>query len=420
MSDTFSLGLTYWPRRAGFRMWQAYDRGATREELAHVASLGCDTVRLCLLWEEFQPGPERLGGQAMRFLEHALDSAHEAGLRTALCLFPVAVGGALHIPHWANGPDVARALRRAGRERALVVVRPPGLVPVLTGAGYRPAQAGDLFSEVTVLEAQRYLVREIVGYFGAHPAAWAWQLGEGLERVHRPASRDAVRAWLAGMAEEARRQRPEVRLLGATSLRGLELKAGPRPEDIAEACELLGVAADPQELPRENQKRHTSYPAFMHAVAAGLAGRRAIVTSAGMPTAPPHEQGWGEDQSYGRRLAVFTGDESQQATYVDTLLERLYRDGAGGVWLAAYADYPEDSWRVAPLDRSRRQRTLGLVDSSGREKPAAEVLRSFAAGLATSERSQPHTPPPTLDSERYWHEPRLRLHELWAEYNAAR
>ncbi|HWQ14774.1 MAG TPA: hypothetical protein VNL77_18390, partial [Roseiflexaceae bacterium] len=114
-AETFSLGLTYWPRRAGFRMWQAYDRGASREELAHIAALGCDTVRLCLLWEDFQPGPERVGSAAMRHLEHALDSAHAAGLRAALALFPVAVGGALHVPHWVNGPDILGALRRAGR-----------------------------------------------------------------------------------------------------------------------------------------------------------------------------------------------------------------------------------------------------------------------------------------------------------------
>jgi hypothetical protein len=44
----FSLGLTYWPRRSAFGWWQSYDRGATRDELAHVAALGCDIVHFCL------------------------------------------------------------------------------------------------------------------------------------------------------------------------------------------------------------------------------------------------------------------------------------------------------------------------------------------------------------------------------------
>ena len=73
-SQPFSLGLTYWPRRSAFGWWQNYDRGATRDELAHVAALGCDTVRLCLRWEDFQPGPQRINSAALRALEHALDT----------------------------------------------------------------------------------------------------------------------------------------------------------------------------------------------------------------------------------------------------------------------------------------------------------------------------------------------------------
>lgn len=414
----FSLGLTYWQRRAGFRMWQAYDRGAASEELAHIAALGCDTVRLCLVWEDFQPGPERTNSAALRNLEHALDAAHAAGLRVVPALFPVAAGGALQIPYWANGPDVAGALRRSGRDRSLVVVRPPGLVPVLTGAGYRPAQAGDLFSETTAVEAQRYLVRELVGYFGAHPAAWTWQLGEGLERVHRPASERAARAWLGNLADEARRARPGVQLLGVASARGLELRAGPRPEDIAAACDLVGVAADPQELPPENQRRHTSYPAFMHALVAGLAGRRAIVTSVGMAAGLPGGPGWIDDQSYGRQLRAYVADAGGQAAFVEAALDRLYRAGAAGVWLASYADYPEELWRTPPLDRALRQRALGVVDAAGREKPAAEALRSFAQGLRSAGGEQP-SPPPALDQERYWSDPRKQLHELWREFNVA-
>jgi hypothetical protein len=415
-SNTFSLGLTYWQRRTGFRMWQSYDRGAAREELAHVAALGCDTLRLCLLWEAFQPAPERVDAQAMRHLEHTLDAAYAAGLRVALALFPVAVGGALHVPYWANGPDVAAALRRAGRERALMVVRTPGLVPVLTEAGYRPAQTGDLFSETSILEAQRYLIRETVGYFGAHPATWAWQLGEGFERVHLPAEREVVQAWFAAMADEIRRQRPGARVLGVTSVRGLERAPGPHPEDLAATCDLVGVAADPQELGDEGQRRHTSYAAFLNALVAGLAGRRALVTSLGMPGGLQNVAGWVEDQSYGRSLRAFFGTPNEQAAFVDAALERLYRAGAAGAWLASYADSPEESWRTPPLDRSLRQRALGLVDAGGREKPAAEAVRSFAASLP-ADRAQPHASPPALDPERYWHAPRRELHTLWREFN---
>jgi beta-galactosidase GanA len=117
----------------------------------------------------------------MRSLEHALDTAHTAGLRVVLALFPVATLGQLQIPAWANGPDIIGALQRAHQRQSLLIVRPPGLVPVLTGRRYRPVQCGDLFSEPMIVEAQRYLVREVAGYFGDHPAVQVWQVGEGFD-----------------------------------------------------------------------------------------------------------------------------------------------------------------------------------------------------------------------------------------------
>src|SRR5262245_8119494 len=64
-TQQFGLGLTYWPRRTAFGWWQAFDRGEAREELAHVAALGCDTVRFCLRWEDFQPGRSRANSAAL-------------------------------------------------------------------------------------------------------------------------------------------------------------------------------------------------------------------------------------------------------------------------------------------------------------------------------------------------------------------
>src|ERR671938_691386 len=92
----FTLGLTYWPCRTAFGWWRSFDRGEVREELAHIAALGCNTVRFCLRWEDFQPGPQRINGGALRSLEYARDAAHEAGLRAVVVLFPVTIGGALN------------------------------------------------------------------------------------------------------------------------------------------------------------------------------------------------------------------------------------------------------------------------------------------------------------------------------------
>jgi hypothetical protein len=417
MQAQFSLGITYWPRRAAYTWWQAFDRSETRDELAHIAALGCNTVRFCLRWEDFQPGRLRINGAALRALEHALDAAYEAGLRVAGALFPVALGGTLQLPAWANEADPLIELRRTLRFGPTLVVQHSDLAPVLYEGSYHTNQARDLFGDASLLEGQRYFIHEVVGYFASHPAIWAWQLGEGLERIRKPDSELAIRDWLAALTETLRARHPNARVLGVTSVRGLTLRAGPRPEHLAEACDLIGVAADPPELPYDDRRVHTTYVTFLHALTAALGGAPAIVTSLGVPTAPDQRAGWIADTAYGRPARPYLADEEEQAEFVGTALELLWRAGARGAWLASYADYPPELWRTPPLDRVTRERTLGLVDAEGREKLAAAVLRAFATRLEAGE-AQPTPTPLEVDPERYWREPRGMFEELWKQFSA--
>ena len=43
---TFELGINYWPRRRAMYMWRDFDLAEIRDELAHIADMGFDTVRL--------------------------------------------------------------------------------------------------------------------------------------------------------------------------------------------------------------------------------------------------------------------------------------------------------------------------------------------------------------------------------------
>jgi len=417
----FSLGLTYWPRRVGFGWWQGFDRGEIREELAHVASLGCDTVRFCLSWEDFQPGAQRINSGAFSALEHALDVAHESGLRVVAGLFPVTIGGALHLPGWANSVDVLDELRSAARlVGPTMVLRPNSGLSLLYDGRYHANQANDLFADARVLAAQRYLIREVVGYFGAHPALHLWQLGEGLERVRKP-SAGAPREWLALMASAVREQHASARVLGLVSAHSLTTGTGPRPEDVAGQCDAFGVVADPPQLPAGARANHSALIAFLHALTAALAGRPALVASMGLPTVASgdrdsrDEPGWIADRAYGRPLRAYRGNAEQQAELIESGLDRLQRAGATGAWLATYADYPASLWRMPPLDRAIRERTLGLIDAAGREKPAAAVLRRFAA----ERRSVVVAPPPIeADPDRYWRDPRREFARLWREFTS--
>ncbi len=414
MPDQFSLGLTYWPRRTAHNWWRMFDRGEAREELEQVAALGFDTVRFCLRWEDFQPQQDRVGSVALRALEHALDAAQAASLRVVAVLFPAALDGSLQMPAWANQGDAIGEIQRAVRLGSLQVVRPALHPPLLYEDGYHPNRTHDPFNDRDMLDAQRYLVREVAGYFDMHPALWAWQIGEGLEYVHRPGSAEAVRYWLGTIAETLREAARQPRLLGVTTTRGLATRPGPRPEHLAEACDLLGVAADPPApLPGE-RPLHVAYVAYLHALAAALGGKPAIVTSMAMPTAPDGHSDWIADSAYGRPTRAYLGNEEEQATFVGLTLDRLLGAGAGGAWLASYADYAPEMWRTPPFDRVTRSRTLGVVAADGREKPVAAVLRAFAAARHPVAENVSVL---DIDPERYWRDPKRSFEGLWREFN---
>jgi hypothetical protein len=305
-TQPFSLGLTYWPRRKGYGWWGAFDQGEVAEELAQVAALGCDTVRFCLRWEDFQPGPRRINSAVLNALEQALDAAQMVGLGVVAALFPVALGGALQLPAWANGDDPLEELRRATRVVGpTLVLRPNSAPSLLYESGYHANKTNDLFVDARVLDAQRYLIREVVGYFRSHPALRAWQLGAGLERVRKPSAASAVAEWLAMIGEAVREQDPQAHLLGVVSARGLMTQSGPRPEDIAATCDLVGVAADPPERPLSRQPDHRHYVAYLHALTASLAARPVVITSLGLPSVPNSQAGWINDSVFGRSLHAY-------------------------------------------------------------------------------------------------------------------
>ncbi|GAB4121427.1 MAG: hypothetical protein Fur005_33690 [Roseiflexaceae bacterium] len=413
-SVPFSLGVTYLPRRSGYRWLEVPDRSELRDELAQIADIGCDTIRIALIWEAFQPSPERIGGRAMHALEQALDAAQIANLRVVPLLFPVALDGTLWLPAWANGPSLLDELSgTAGIGPTITIAAAQGPAVFVEGS-YRANRARDLFSYRPTLRAQRFLIDQVVGYFGQHPAIWAWQLGEGLERVRRPASAEESRAWYQSMADQLRSRRPNAQVLGVTNLNNMSRKAGPRPEDLAASCDLLGVSGDPPE-PVGPSNRHTTFISFCHAVAAGLAQRQVLVASLGMPTIEQRGGGWVNEQVYGRQRQIFYADQEQQATFLETAIDRLMRAGAAGVWLSSYADQPSERWSSAPFDLHPRTRTQGIIDGAGREKRAVVALRDLAR-----RRMDPPTPQPpqTLDPERHWYNPSHSIRELWRGFEA--
>ena len=80
MSQPFTLGVNYWPRRKAMYWWSYFDAGEVREEFAVIKEIGMNVVRLFLLWDDFQPEPDSVNKEVLTNLTKVADIAAEHGL----------------------------------------------------------------------------------------------------------------------------------------------------------------------------------------------------------------------------------------------------------------------------------------------------------------------------------------------------
>ncbi len=118
MPDPFVLGVNYWPRRKAMEWWKRFDRGEVRDEFDLIAALGMSKVRVFLLWEDFQPSPDRVSTRAIDDLIVVADTAADRGLGLDVTFFTGHMSGPNWAPDWMLDASArAGAGRVAGRQQ---------------------------------------------------------------------------------------------------------------------------------------------------------------------------------------------------------------------------------------------------------------------------------------------------------------
>jgi len=65
------------------RWWQLFDEDEVNRDFARLRETGFDSVRIFLLWEDFQPAPHRVSEQALTRLVRVADAAQDNDLESA-------------------------------------------------------------------------------------------------------------------------------------------------------------------------------------------------------------------------------------------------------------------------------------------------------------------------------------------------
>ena len=98
----YDVGINYWPARTGMRWWREFRADEFARDARKIAESGATSVRVFLLWEDFQPRPDRISDEALGHLVTVAGIADANGLSLIPTLFTGHMSGANWIPRWAT------------------------------------------------------------------------------------------------------------------------------------------------------------------------------------------------------------------------------------------------------------------------------------------------------------------------------
>lgn len=405
MSQPFTLGVNYWPRRKAMYWWSQFDAGEVREEFALIKEIGMTVVRLFLLWDDFQPDPTSVNLEAVNNLVKVADIAVEHGLGLDVTFFTGHMSGPNWSPRWLLGGD----LPPAAHKHWLRDVVSEGKI---TNKGYR-----NMFHDEQAIKAERLLLQTVVGALKDHPAVWMWNLGNEPDLFAWPNSSDEGAAWVKEMVTLIKSIDPKRPVTIGLHGDGIHRDNGLRVDKVYANTDIAVMHSYPMYSAWARKPLDPDYVPFTCAITAALAGKPVLMEEFGGCTALPGEASymmkWTETN--GREREQFMASEEDFAEFLSLTIPKLQHSGATGAMLWCYADYIPELWNVPPCQNAVHERFFGLVRPDGSLKPHAKVIQEFA-------KTKPMVQPIpdyakiNITADEFYKEPLGNLVDLYAEY----
>ena len=399
----FLMGINYWPRRKAMYWWEDFDAGEVREEFAMIRGVGLTHVRLFLLWESFQPSPDRVNPKTLGHLRTVCDVAAETGLK----LQPTFFTGHMSGPNWAPDWLLSNKPIQKGERQIVSLGRRTG----------SPTTIYNTYTEPFVIEAERLLLRTVCGELNDHPAVWAWSLGNEPDLFCRPPDAPTGRRWVADMVRTIKSAEPHHPVLIGLHTASIDGDVGLRVDDIAAETDISVMHGYSIYHPLARQPLDPDYVPFTAGLTAALAGRPVLYEEFGIntqwPDAPSH---WVDLTNWdGTTRKVFYASEDDAVAYYAGVLPRLHRMGCLGAFCWCFPDYDPKLWDRPPCDLQPFERFFGLFRPDGSIKPMGRVVADFAKS-APKVRPAERTVPLPVPADEYYRNPGLYLRDMYDRF----
>lgn len=397
-TQPFVLGVNYWPRRKAMYWWSNFDAGEVQEEFQIIKEIGLSLVRIFLLWEDWQPAPDRVDSTALKNLAKVCDIAASLGLKLDVTFFTGHMSG----PSWAPGWMLQKDQPMPAKVRQVVSGQK------IVSCGYT-----NPFSDVVALGAAELLLKTVVTRFKDHPAIGLWNLGNEPDLFAWPSDAPAGRAWARRMVTLIREIDSSHPITCGLHVHSLIEDNGLRVNDIFAEVDIPVMHGYPMYMPWATGPLDPDFVPFLCALTTALCGKPTLMEEFGGCTeAPGNPSSVWEWTSYGQPRQQFMAAEEDMAAYIEQVLPKLVEVGATGAMLWCYADYVPKLWQRPPCDEARHERFFGLVRPDGTLKPHAEALKRFAATQPTVQPAQ-RSVVLDISPEAYYQDPMGQAQRLY-------
>jgi endo-1,4-beta-mannosidase len=347
-AERFRVGVNYWPARTAMGWWSSFDRAEVADDFDRIAASGLDSVRVFLLWEDFQPSPHEVDCAMLERLVAVADLAGERSLALIPTLFTGHMSGVNWIPRWALGG-------RDGDDRFRVV------------AGGEVVEDGlrNWYADPMVEAAQVLFATEAAAALAGHEAVWAWDLGNENSNCVIPPTTAMGRDWLVRLSRAIHSGDEAALVTVGLHMEDLEEDRHLGPREAADVCDFLSMHGYPIYASFADGATDANLLPFLARITRWLGtGRDVVFTELGLPT--------------GASSSGLLVDEDRAAAYTTDALEGLRRAGCLGAMLWCYSDYDAVLRDSPPFDRATHERTFGLWRADGSPKPAVAAVTAFA------------------------------------------
>ena len=325
LSDEILLGVNFWSRVGGPRMWTRYDAAVVAKELQVLADHGLTVTRSFFFWPDAMPAPDRLDETIMGRFADFLDLHAAQGLRTIPTLIVGHMSGENWDPSWRGGRD--------------------------------------LYADVWLVGRQAWFAEQVARRFGGHPVVAGWLLSNEMPLYGGRGTVETVTSWaqlvIAGLRAGGATQPVSIGD-GAWTIEVSGVESGFRLAELGPLQDWIG----PHVYPMGDDQVRQHWRAAFSCELAQIAGRPVVL----------EEFGASSD---------FVSDENVGHWYRQLMHTSLLAGSAG--WVGWNNTDFDDLADEPPYSHHPFELHFGVTDVHGQPKASLREMAAFRELLDTVE-----------------------------------